>query len=67
MLSPSEKEALDKGMIVLWIIWGAILISLFVYVLVCHLSGDQIRQNSNPDIPLPLFKNILYKLAGIFI
>ena len=60
MLSPSEKEALDKGMIVLWIIWGAILISLFVYVLVCHLAGDQIRQNLNPDMPLTLFKNILY-------
>ena len=65
MLSPSEKEALDKGMVVLWIIWNAILISLFVYVLVCHLTVDQIRQNSNPDIPLTLFKNILYAVSVI--
>lgn len=65
MLNPSEKEMVDKGMIVMWIIWGAILVSLFVYVLVCHLAGDQIRQNANPAIPLDLFKNILYAVSLI--
>ncbi|MCJ7772944.1 MAG: hypothetical protein MUP22_07410 [Desulfobacterales bacterium] len=65
MLTPIEKEAIDKGLIVQWIIWTAMLISLFFYVLICHLAGDQIRQNTNPDFPLELFRRILYVVAII--
>lgn len=65
MLNPSEKEAIDKGMIVLWIIWSAILISLCIYILICHLVEDQIRQNLNPSLPLDLLKNILFIVAVI--
>lgn len=65
MLRSSDKEAIDRGMILTWVIWTALFLSLFVYVLVCHLVGDKIRQNANPDFPLDLFRNILYFIAII--
>jgi hypothetical protein len=65
MLNPSDKEAIDKVMIVPWIIWGALLISLFIYILVCHLVHAQGGQNIRPDFPLSQFRNILYIIAGI--
>ena len=64
MLTPAEKEVIDKGMIVMWFIWSAILLSLFMYVLICHFVGDQVRQHSHPTVSLDLLRNILYAVSA---
>jgi F0F1-type ATP synthase membrane subunit c/vacuolar-type H+-ATPase subunit K len=65
MVAVSEKGANQNQLSVLWIIWGAMVVSLCIYVLICHLVGDGIRQSVDPDFPLDLLRNILYAV-GIF-
>ena len=61
-----SKSGLNQNQIlVIWIIWGAMLITLAVYVLVCHLVGDGIRQSISPDFPLALLRNVLIGI-GLF-
>ena len=51
---------LEKGLRMLWLIWAAMLGSLFIYVFICHQVGEEIRGNTSPDFPIDLLKNILY-------
>ncbi len=65
MLVEHEKEAIEKGLLTLWIIWAAVMGSLFIYVFICHQFGDEIRGNMSQDIPVTLLRNILYGIAAI--
>ncbi|MDB9823022.1 hypothetical protein OAC89_04900 [Deltaproteobacteria bacterium] len=65
MLAEDEKKVIEKGLLTLWIIWAAIMVSLFIYVFICHQFGNEIRGGMNQDIPLPLFRNIFYAIALI--
>jgi hypothetical protein len=65
MLSQSEKEALNKGMIIMWILWSALVVSLFIYVLICHLAQYRPGNIFNAVISLENFKNILYIVSII--
>jgi F0F1-type ATP synthase membrane subunit c/vacuolar-type H+-ATPase subunit K len=65
MVAVSEKRANQNQLSVLWIIWGAMVVTLGIYVLICHLVGDGIRQSVDLDFPLGLLRNILYGV-GIF-
>ena len=47
----------------LWIIWGAILGSLLIYVLVCNVLGEVVRPGSASFSFLPTLRNIFYILA----
>jgi F0F1-type ATP synthase membrane subunit c/vacuolar-type H+-ATPase subunit K len=60
MVAVSEKGVNQNQLSVLWIIWGAMAASLCIYVLICHLMGDGIRQSVGFDFPLDLLRNILY-------
>jgi len=53
----------EKGFRVLWIIWAAMLGSLFIYVVICHQWGDQLRPTMSPNFPLDVMRNILYGIA----
>jgi hypothetical protein len=65
MLEAHEKEAVNKGMLTLWVIWAAILSSLFVYIVVCHLLGEEIRGDfAESGFPFKLFRNILYGVVA---
>lgn len=59
MRNEQNKAAIENGMRTLWIVWGAALISLFIYLVVAHLLGEEIRHNQNPNFPLSLMRNIL--------
>ena len=59
----SERKANENRLLVLWIIWGAIFGSLFIYVFICHQFGDGMRPNASPNIPLDLIRNVLYGVA----
>lgn len=65
MLGEPEKVAIEKGLLMLWIIWAAIFGSLFVYIFICHQFGADIRQNINQNSFVPLLRNILYGVAII--
>jgi hypothetical protein len=60
MLEETGRVDLEKGLRILWIIWAAMLGSLFVYVFICHQVGEEIRGNTSLDFPISLLKNILY-------
>ena len=59
MLVEHEKKAIEKGLLTLWIIWAAIMGSLFIYVFICHQFGYEIRGNMSQNFPIPLLRNIL--------
>jgi hypothetical protein len=52
MVVVSDKGVNQNQLSVLWIIWGAMVVTLSIYVLICHLVGDGIRQSVDPDFPL---------------
>ena len=60
MLEETGRVELEKGLRMLWIIWAAMLGSLFIYVFICHQVGEEFRGNTNLDFPIGLLKNILY-------
>ncbi len=64
-MEAKEREELKKGMRTLWIIWAAMLGSLAIYVIVCHVMTDKIKIDMGPDFPFTVFKNILYLIAAL--
>ena len=63
MVGVSERGANEKRLLTFWIIWAGIFGSLFIYVLICHQWGEEIRQTASPKIPLDLMRNVLYGVA----
>ena len=63
MAALSQKGINQKQVQVLWIIWGAMLISLGIYVLVSHLVIDGIRPSMDSDITFSMLRNVLYGVA----
>jgi F0F1-type ATP synthase membrane subunit c/vacuolar-type H+-ATPase subunit K len=65
MLNPDEKKLLAKGMLNIQIIWGAMLFSLVIYLLVCHLFINNLPSEISSNFPLALFKNILLFISAV--
>ena len=63
MVDIPEGELNEKSYQVLWIIWTAMLVTLFIYIFICHLWGDEIRRGASFNFPLDLMRNILYGVA----
>jgi hypothetical protein len=64
MLDDAELQKLNKGWPVILVIWGAILFSLAVYLVVCYMVEDQLTFITfGPDFPLETFKFILYGIS----
>jgi hypothetical protein len=64
MLGKSEQEQLDKAWSVIRIIWGALVGSLAIYVLVCKLAEDQLQPISS-GFSSEALKNIFYFVSAI--
>jgi hypothetical protein len=62
-METTDKEAIEKGLRILWVIWVAMFGSLLIYVFICHQLGENMRPTGHPDFPLGLLKNILYIVA----
>jgi hypothetical protein len=58
-----QKGTVDNKLHVMWIIWGAMMGSLVIYIVICNLIGDQIRQPTGPDFPLVLLRNIFFGIG----
>ena len=70
MIQPEESKTIEKGMRSLWVIWAAMLGSLFIYILVCHRLGEGFKGTGTTDVPIPvdLLKKIFFGLAvGVLI
>jgi len=66
MSEAQERDALDKGMQKLWVIWAAMFSSLLIYILVCHQLGEEMRGDFvESGFPFTLFKNILYGMVAV--
>ena len=63
MQNKESQVSLGGAMGSLWLVWLAMLGSLFIYIIVCHVLGDQIRGNIRPDFSIGLLKKILYGIA----
>jgi magnesium-transporting ATPase (P-type) len=59
MLEAQEKEAINKGMLTLWVIWGAMLGSLFIYIVVCYVLGEGFVSAEESNLPIGLLRKIL--------
>jgi hypothetical protein len=62
-MEESQKGTVDNRLHVMWIIWGAMMGSLVIYIVICNLIGDQIRQPIRPDFPLVLLRNIFFGIG----
>jgi hypothetical protein len=64
MLEAQEKEAIQKGMQKLWLIWAAMLGSLFIYIFVYHLLGEGFKSGEGTVPSLGLLRKICAVLAA---
>ncbi len=64
-IDPNEMKQLDAGWRVVLIIWGAILASLGVYLVVCLYIQESLHINTAPDLPLDTLKNTLLGVSCI--
>ena len=62
-MDTSQKGMLENKLLVMWIIWGAMVASLVIYIVICNLIGDQIRRPMGPDFPLALLRKILFGIG----
>ena len=59
-MNTDENDILKKGIIRIWIIWGAMFCSLFIYVVICHVLKLTWQPLAGSDFPIDRFKNGLY-------
>ncbi|MDP3047943.1 MAG: hypothetical protein Q8N12_00740 [Thermodesulfovibrionales bacterium] len=65
MIDAKERDILNSGMKVIWIIWGAMLASLGIYIIVGHMVIAKIKMaEMSPDV-FSLLRNALYVVAVI--
>jgi len=62
-MDASQKGTVENKLLVMWIIWGAMVGSLVIYIVICYLIGDQIRRPMGPGFPLVLLRNILFGIG----
>jgi predicted Zn finger-like uncharacterized protein len=62
-LDKNEKEILKNSIRVIWIIWAAMLLSLVVYVLICHLFKDDLWGVVDMGDMLNMLKYVLFAVA----
>ncbi len=62
MIDPTEVKKLDSGFALILIIWGAIFVSLGVYLGVCIVLGDTLPAGMEAGFPL---ETLRYALFGI--
>ena len=61
----NEMEQLNKSWRVIVIIWGAMLASLGIYLVVCLAIKSQMQLNVDPNLPLQTIKYVLFGVSII--
>ena len=60
-----EMKQLDTGWTVVLLIWGAILASLGIYLVVCIILEKELQINIDPKLPLETIKYALFGVSFI--
>lgn len=60
MLETETSKAIDKGVRTLWVIWAAMLVSLLMYVFICHQPGVGFKNVGGSVFPIGLLRNIFF-------
>ena len=66
-MSQLDSERIKKGLSRIWMVWGALLYSLFVYVMLCHMldsSWEPILDSSSPSDTLRI---LLYIVSAVLL
>ncbi len=61
----NEIKQLDTGWRVILLIWGAILASLGIYLVVCIMVEKELQINIDPNLPLETIKYALFGVSFI--
>jgi hypothetical protein len=64
MVEAQERDAIDKGMKTLWVMWAAMVGSLFIYVFICHQPGIGFKGVEGTNLPVDLLRKILFAVAA---
>lgn len=64
MLGETEKDAIEKGMKQLWLIWAVMILGLLAYLAIIYTLGEEITPTGK-DLPLELLRNIFYGVSVI--
>ena len=65
MLEAHEKEAIDKGMQTLWLLWAAMLGSLLIYIFVCLQLSAGVKSSVGDNSFIKTFKGIFYIIVVV--
>lgn len=64
MLGENDRAAIAQGMRTLWIIWGAMMGSLVLYVFICYQWGDELRQAGSPAaVPVGTMRTLFFGIT----
>jgi hypothetical protein len=59
----SQRGTVESKLLIMWILWGSMVGSLVIYIIICIMIGDQIRRPINPEFPLVLLRNIFFGIG----
>ncbi|MBF0412040.1 MAG: hypothetical protein HQK70_04930 [Desulfamplus sp.] len=59
-MQTDNNDAVRKGFIRIWIIWGAMFFSLFIYVALCNILEPTWVALITLDFPIDTLRNVLY-------
>ena len=62
-MEASQKQTVESKLLVMWIIWGAMVVSLGIYIAICILIGDRVTQTMSPEFPLLFLRNIFFGIS----
>ena len=64
MVEVQERDAIDKGMQTLWVIWVAMLGSLLIYIFICHQLGEGLIGAEGTQLPISLLRKIFFGVTA---
>jgi hypothetical protein len=64
MVGAQEKNAIDKGMKTLWVIWASMLGSLLIYIFLCYQLGEGFKGSGGTELFVALLRKILFGVAA---
>ncbi|MBF0469642.1 MAG: hypothetical protein HQK61_12280 [Desulfamplus sp.] len=66
-MKQAQQDIPKTGLLKIWIIWGAMLFSLLVYVVICYLIEPTWGTLVTPDFPVDTLRNGLYATSLIIL
>lgn len=65
MVEAQEREDVNRGMRMLWVIWAGMFGSLLIYIFICHHLGEGFKNAAGSDFSIGLLRAILFGVGGV--